>query len=174
MYDQSIIPYYSAYYSDTWHMKPTFTLTYGMSYQIEMPPYEINGKQVQLVDQSGNAIRPRAAIAWNPSADSGILGKLIGHGKTVIRGGYSRIYGRLNGNLRGFPTWNVDAQITKDFSWRERVGATISVQITNVLNHFQPSNPTLNLDSPTSFGVVTGQSNPPGGRSRGLPLFFVR
>jgi Carboxypeptidase regulatory-like domain len=147
MYDQSIIPYYSAYYSDTWHMKPTFTLTYGMSYQIEMPPYEINGKQVQLVDQSGNAISldsflqarqraalagqtssptynpvigfatvrnvgagnkypfnpfyggfsPRAAIAWNPSADSGILGKLIGHGKTVIRGGYSRIYGRLNG-----------------------------------------------------------------------------
>ena len=147
MYDQSIIPYYSAYYSDTWHMKPTFTLTYGMSYQIEMPPYEINGKQVQLVDQSGNPISidsylqarqraalagqtssptynpvvgfetvrnvgtgnkypfnpfyggfsPRAAVAWNPSADSGLLGKLIGHNKTVIRGGYSRIYGRLNG-----------------------------------------------------------------------------
>ena len=71
MYDQSVIPYYSVYYSDTWHMKPTFTLTYGMSYQIEMPPYEINGKQVQLVDQSGNAIsldsylqaRQRAALA---------------------------------------------------------------------------------------------------------------
>jgi hypothetical protein len=147
MYDQSIIPYYSVYYSDTWHMKPTFTLTYGLSYQIEMPPYEINGKQVQLVDQSGNAIdiqsylaarqraalagqtgnsvynpvlgfatvgnvgsgnkypfnpfyggfSPRTAMAWNPSADSGLLGKLIGHGKTVVRGGYSRIYGRLNG-----------------------------------------------------------------------------
>jgi hypothetical protein len=147
MYDQSIIPYYSMYYSDTWHMKPTFTLTYGMSYQIEMPPYEINGKQVQLVDQNGQAVdiqsylaarqraalagqtssptynpvlgfatvgnvgsgnkypfnpfyggfSPRAAAAWNPSADSGLLGKLIGHGKTVIRGGYSRIYGRLNG-----------------------------------------------------------------------------
>jgi Carboxypeptidase regulatory-like domain len=147
MYDQSIIPYYSVYYSDTWHMKPTFTLTYGLSYQIEMPPYEINGKQVQLVDQSGQAVNiesylsarqnaalagqtsnptynpilgfatvknvgagakypfnpfyggfsPRAAAAWNPSADSGLLGKLIGHGKTVVRGGYSRIYGRLNG-----------------------------------------------------------------------------
>jgi hypothetical protein len=147
MYDQSVIPYYSMYYSDTWHMKPTFTLTYGVSYQIEMPPYEINGKQVQLVNQSGQAIdiesylaarqtaalagqtsnstynpvigfatvrnvgagnkypfnpfyggfSPRTAAAWNPSADSGLLGKLIGHGKTVVRGGYSRIYGRLNG-----------------------------------------------------------------------------
>jgi hypothetical protein len=147
MFDQSIIPYYSVYFSDTWHMKPTFTLTYGLSYQIEMPPYEINGKQVMLVDQSGNPVSidgylsarqraalagqtssptynpvlgfatvgnvgtgqkypfnpfyggfsPRAAVAWNPSADSGILGKLIGHGKTVVRGGYSRIYGRLNG-----------------------------------------------------------------------------
>ncbi len=147
MYDQSVIPYYSMYYSDTWHMKPTFTMTYGMSYQIEMPPYEINGKQVQLVDQSGSAISiesymaarqraaqsgqtssptynpvvgfatvgnvgngnkypfnpfygafsPRVAVAWTPHADSGILGKLIGNGKTVVRGGYSRIYGRLNG-----------------------------------------------------------------------------
>jgi hypothetical protein len=147
MYDQSIIPYYSVYFSDTWHMKPTFTLTYGMSYQIEMPPYEINGKQVQLVDQSGQAVdiqsylaarqraalagqtssptynpvlgfatvgnvggghkypfdpfyggfSPRAAVAWTPSADSGLLGHLVGHGKTVVRGGYSRIYGRLNG-----------------------------------------------------------------------------
>jgi hypothetical protein len=147
MFDQSIIPYYSVYFSDTWHLKPTFTLTYGLSYQIEMPPYEINGKQVQLVDQSGNAIdvqdylsararaalagqvtspaydpvvgfatvrnvgqgekypfdtfyggfSPRIAAAWNPRADSGILGKLLGQGKTVIRGGYSRIYGRLNG-----------------------------------------------------------------------------
>jgi hypothetical protein len=149
MYDQSIIPYYSLYISDTWHMKPSFTLTYGLSYQIELPPYEINGKQVELVDGSGNPVdintylanrqaaalagqtsspnynptlgfetvrniggggglkypfdtfygglSPRVAAAWNPHADGGILGKLLGNGKTVVRGGYSRIYGRLNG-----------------------------------------------------------------------------
>ncbi len=33
--------------------------------------------------------QPAVALAWNPNADSGILGKLIGHGKTVIRTGYS-------------------------------------------------------------------------------------
>src|SRR5262249_10179166 len=55
-FDQSIIPTYNVYFSDTWHMKPTFTLTYGLAYTIEMPPYEINGKQVGLVDSSGAPI----------------------------------------------------------------------------------------------------------------------
>jgi hypothetical protein len=142
-FDQSIIPTYNMYISDTWRMKPSFTLTYGLAYTIEMPPYEINGKQVGLTDESGKPIvltdflakkkaaalagqvynptvgfatvrnmtpslkypfdpfyggfSPRVAAAWNPSYDSGIAGKLFGVQKTVIRGGYSRIYGRLNG-----------------------------------------------------------------------------
>src|SRR5207249_1492798 len=40
---------------------------------------------------------PRASLAWSPGFDSGILGKLLGRNQTVIRGGYARIYGRLNG-----------------------------------------------------------------------------
>jgi carboxypeptidase family protein len=55
-FDQSIIPTYDLFVSDTWHMKPTFTLTYGLAYTIAMPPYEINGKQVQMVDDAGNPI----------------------------------------------------------------------------------------------------------------------
>jgi hypothetical protein len=142
-FDQSIIPSYNVYFSDTWRMKPTFTLTYGLAYTLQLPPYEINGKQVGLVDSAGNPIAmsdylaqkqkaalagqvydptvgfatvrnmgsglkypfntfyggfsPRVAAAWNPKADSGILGNILGQDKTVIRGGYSRIYGRLNG-----------------------------------------------------------------------------
>ncbi len=142
--DQSIIPYYSIYWQDSWHMKPSFTLTYGMGWNLEMPPYELQGKQVALVDDSGQPINtasflnqrlqaqlqggnytpevgyelvrnvgtglkypynpyygefsPRASFAWNPHYSSdGMLGKLFGSGKTVIRGGYSRIFGRLNG-----------------------------------------------------------------------------
>jgi hypothetical protein len=41
-----------------------------------------------------------------------------------------------------------------------------------VLNHFQPSNPTLNLDSPATFGVVTGQANSPRQMEFGLRLHF--
>jgi hypothetical protein len=40
---------------------------------------------------------PRLAVAWNPKFDSGLFGKLFGNGKTVLRGGYGRIWGRLNG-----------------------------------------------------------------------------
>ncbi len=142
-FDKSVIPTYSGYVSDTWHVKPTFTVIYGLGYTLEMPPYETSGKQIALVDQGGqpistanyiankqnaalqgqaydpiigyeavrnvgtglkypynpvyNEFAPRVAAAWSPNYDSGILGKVIGHGKTVIRGGYGRIYGRLNG-----------------------------------------------------------------------------
>jgi len=144
MYDQSIIPSYNIYFTDTWHMKPTFTLTYGVGYTVEMPPYELNGKQVELTDTNGHPINvdgylsarqsaalqgqvynptlawatvknvtgasnkypynpfyggvsPHVALAWNPRATSGLLGHLMGNGKTVVRGGYSRVYSRLNG-----------------------------------------------------------------------------
>ncbi len=40
---------------------------------------------------------PRTSIAWNPSVSGGILGKILGQHQTVIRGGYTRIFGRLNG-----------------------------------------------------------------------------
>ncbi len=143
-FDQSTIPYYNFYFSDTWRMKPTFTLTYGLGWTLEMPPTEKNGKQVELVDDANQVLgaqtylrtreqaalqgnvynptigfnlvgntengrkypydpfygsfSPRLAAAWNPRFDGGgLASKLFGVDKTVIRGGYGRIYGRLNG-----------------------------------------------------------------------------
>ncbi len=40
---------------------------------------------------------PRIAAAWSPHLREGILGKLFGENKTVIRGGYGILYDRLNG-----------------------------------------------------------------------------
>lgn len=144
MFDQSIIPSYNLYFTDTWHVKPSLTITYGTGYQLEMPPYELNGKQVELTDATGNPINfsnyfaqrqsaalagqvynpvlaytnianvqgashkypynpyygglsPRISAAWNPHFQDGLLGKVFGNGKTVIRGGYGRILSRLNG-----------------------------------------------------------------------------
>jgi hypothetical protein len=144
MFDKSTIDFYNLYLTDSWHLKPTITLTYGVSYTVEMPPVEANGKQVELVDTSGHPIgfsdyfktkaaqalqgqvynpiigfstignvtgashkypfdpfygglSPRGSIAWNPKGHDGLLGKLLGDGKTVIRGGYGQIYSRLNG-----------------------------------------------------------------------------
>jgi hypothetical protein len=144
MFDQSIIPSYNLYFTDTWHLKPSLTLTYGLGYQLEMPPYELNGKQIELTDTNGTpmsvtnymaqrqtsalagqvynptlaytnignvtgasnkypynpfygGLSPRVSAAWNPHFRDGLLGKVFGDGKTVIRGGYGRIFGRLNG-----------------------------------------------------------------------------
>ena len=142
-FDQSTIPYYNVYFSDSWRMKPSFTLTYGLGWTLEMPPTEAQGKQIELVDPSGQQLdvqsyirqrenaalqgqvfnplvgfalvgntgdhqkypynpfygsfSPRIAAAWNPNYTDGFIGKMFGGNKSVIRGGYSRIYGRLNG-----------------------------------------------------------------------------
>jgi hypothetical protein len=137
----SIIPTYNVYFSDTWHMKPSFTFTYGLAWTLEMPPNETTGLDTTLVDASGQQVTtenflrnresaalngqvylpqigyelvrntgnkyaynpyyggfsPHFAGAWRPSFSNGILGKIIGSGHTVIRGGWGRIYGRLNG-----------------------------------------------------------------------------
>ncbi|MGH9487319.1 MAG: carboxypeptidase regulatory-like domain-containing protein [Terriglobales bacterium] len=42
-------------------------------------------------------LSPRVSLAWNPNASGGMLGWLLGGNKSVLRGGWSRIYGRLNG-----------------------------------------------------------------------------
>jgi Carboxypeptidase regulatory-like domain len=143
-FDQDTIPYYNVYFSDTWHMKKSFTLTYGLGWALEMPPTEKNGKQVTLVDSSdqqvdtegylaereraalagqvynpevgfalvgnvGSGLKypydpyygqfsPRVAAAWNPHFENDtFLGKTFGSDSSVLRGGYGRAYGRLNG-----------------------------------------------------------------------------
>lgn len=142
-FDQSTIPYYNVYWSDSWHMKPSFTLTYGLGWTLEMPPTEKFGKQIEVVDDAGQQLdlmsyinarkaaalqgnvynpvvgfalvgntgggqkypyqpyygsfSPRVAAAWNPNMREGFLGKMFGGNRSVIRGGYSRVYGRLNG-----------------------------------------------------------------------------
>ena len=132
-FDQDSIPYYNAYISDTWHMKPSFTLTYGMGYTLEMPPTEAQGKQTVLVDDADEPVQTQDYIdqrkaaaeqgqAYNPEIGFALVGN-VGKGQkypyqpfygsfsprvglawnpgfskaTVIRGGYGRIYGRLNG-----------------------------------------------------------------------------
>jgi len=61
------------------------------------------------------------------------------------------------GNLRGLNRWNMDATLAKDLKFTERVGATLTMQFTNVFNHYQPSDPSsLSLTSPTAFGRITG------------------
>lgn len=137
------LSYASSFYSqDTWRIRPSLTLTYGLSYSFQTPYNFSNQEEALLVNasagnqilsplaylqnklnaaeqgqiynptlgfvpvaQSGRSsayntdfgdVAPRAALAWNPSFDSGILGKALGNRKTVIRGGFGLYYSRLS------------------------------------------------------------------------------
>ncbi len=130
----------SIYFTDTWRVRPSVTFSYGLSWQVQLPPHDLHGVMDVLVDPENNPITfnsyihnsekaalngqiysptigfspagavgkgsgyafppyygqfgPRVSLAWNPRFTGGILAKLFGERSTVIRGGYSRIYGR--------------------------------------------------------------------------------
>jgi hypothetical protein len=54
---------YSLYFSDAWKIKPNLTLSYGLNYSVQMPPYELNGEQDIEVDSTGNIITPENYLA---------------------------------------------------------------------------------------------------------------
>ncbi len=66
--DTITIPYFNSYFSDTWHMKPTFTLTYGLGWTLEQPPTEATGKQDVLVDASDTPVSMSAYLAQRKAA----------------------------------------------------------------------------------------------------------
>ena len=75
--------------------------------------------------------------------------------------------------MRGPPTWNLDADIIKDIGvYKERVGVMLFFTITNVLDYFQPSNPSFSLTSPTMFGQITGPANAPRNMEFGVRVHF--
>jgi hypothetical protein len=73
--------------------------------------------------------------------------------------------------LRGFARWNVDMAVKKTVLVREGIGATMSFEFLSFFNHFNPSDPALNVFSPTNWGVVTGQAIEPRRVNIGLRIF---
>ncbi|HEV2690294.1 MAG TPA: carboxypeptidase regulatory-like domain-containing protein, partial [Bryobacteraceae bacterium] len=76
--------------------------------------------------------------------------------------------------IRGFPFWNLDATISKDFHVTESIGATLSFQFVNILNHFVPSDPSTSIDNAGTFGVVTNQYTTPNGAQNRSIEFGLR
>ncbi len=138
----TVVDNYSLYVSDSWRIKPSLTITLGVNWGVQLPPYESSGEQTMIVDDGTGKIvnfddyeaqrkasalsgqifnpqfdyvpikqtgrkypydpdwtdfSPRVAFAWNPSYSNGLLGNLFGNRKSVLRGGYARVYDRING-----------------------------------------------------------------------------
>ncbi|HEX6717168.1 MAG TPA: TonB-dependent receptor [Pyrinomonadaceae bacterium] len=83
--------------------------------------YNLGGKANNarpFYDTDWNNLGPRVAFAWNPSATSGLFGKLLGDRKTVIRGGGTVTYDRPGGGisfLQDQSTYIFDTFVTNDF-----------------------------------------------------------
>ncbi len=90
------------------------------------------------------------------------------------------IDGRANdlGPLYGQHRWNLDFSLTKTTKITEQVGFTFYAQFFNALNHMEFNDPGqsgaggLNLQDPSSFGVLNTQFNNPRKIYFGLRLSF--
>jgi hypothetical protein len=69
--------------------------------------------------------------------------------------------------LRGLTRWTWDWTISKETNITEKVKFTLGVDFINVFNHPIFNNPTLNLQTPANFGVITSQFENLGGATNG-------
>ena len=63
--------------------------------------------------------------------------------------------------VRGLPYWNVDLSVRKNVKVTERVNVEGQVVFSNVFNHTQMADPTLDLSSPSTWGTLPGQNLDP-------------
>jgi hypothetical protein len=101
--DHSIIDSYSLYYNDSWKIRPSITLNYGLEWGVQMPPYETNGVQDFMVDSTGAILTTQQYLqntvnyashgkVYNPVLGFEPIGAVGGHPKYPFQpfyGGFS-------------------------------------------------------------------------------------
>lgn len=96
------------YAQDTWKIRPSFTLNYGVRYELPGDSisslYNVNDRIVAAngnnpifrynsrPERDTNNFAPRVGFAWNPRFTDGFLSRLTGGDKLVLRGGYAVSY----------------------------------------------------------------------------------
>jgi len=76
------------------------------------------------------------------------------------------------GVLRGLPYWNFDLSLAKRTLVTDRVAFLFSADFLNAFNHVVFNDPTLSMQDPASFGVISSQANNPRAIQFGLRLEF--
>ena len=76
------------------------------------------------------------------------------------------------GTLRGLGSWNVDLSLVKKVQLTEKITVTFSSEFFNLFNHVNFLDPSVSLQSPQTFGVLTTQANDPRQVQLGLRVDF--
>jgi hypothetical protein len=76
------------------------------------------------------------------------------------------------GQLRGMAHKNVDVSLARTIDLEGRLGMTVSAQFFNAFNNVQFNDPTVSLESPQTFGVISSQMNNPRIIELGLRFHF--
>jgi hypothetical protein len=76
------------------------------------------------------------------------------------------------GVLRGFPYWDFDLSLAKRTLVTERLAFLFSADFLNAFNHVVFNDPTLSMQDPASFGVISSQANNPRAIQFGLRIEF--
>ena len=76
------------------------------------------------------------------------------------------------GQLRGLGQWNLDFALNRTFRFTERWSTTFSAQLFNAFNHVIFAPPSVSLQSPQGFGVLSSQLNSPRIIQLGLHIDF--
>ena len=185
-----------------WTFSPLFTAQSGAPLQVSMSQGAGSNCQSfgEINCSSGSSFENAAAAAPYTGGNSAnynvaVSGSSIGLNGNIANGGSgvnmfgnpAKVYSEFRrlilgidasaggaGIIRGMPTWNLDLTVAKDIVARREggKGAMFLFQFTNVLNHMQPANPSLSLDSPQNFGVISAQSNTPRNLEFGLRIHF--
>ncbi|MSO19725.1 MAG: hypothetical protein EXQ56_04565 [Acidobacteria bacterium] len=83
------------YFEDSMRLRPNFTLTAGVRYELATAPVEVNHLTDTGYDGDANNFAPRFGFAWTP-----------GGGKTVVRGGYGISHAQIQGVSYGMTRFN--------------------------------------------------------------------
>jgi hypothetical protein len=62
--------------------------------------------------------------------------------------------------VRGLGAWNLDSQLGKVTTFHERYKVEVSADFFNIFNHVNYFDPTLNVNSPGTFGVISSELIP--------------
>lgn len=76
------------------------------------------------------------------------------------------------GAIRGLGYWNLDMSVKKQVKLTERFNSEFQIVFTNLLNHTVFFDPTLDITSPGSWGVLNSQGNFPRQMEFGLRVSF--